>query len=268
MTMTVHNYKYRPRQFHRTSNRENRSRITDIWVPQVWQPTARPPARTMTTIPLQPRGLRGKKQSLQNFAHDTTGFSVVSWNVQKMLRYDNQKWKKCSKIKCPLKAIGHTCVLKWAHGFIFIMLFTKYLDIWQKSKLSNSNLSNVMDVQVYWCYLHGSPRGISFQNVMLFSYLVPCNCIKLVQYNGLIFSLHCGYWWPGALNSIMESVCWVHTYASLAVYGLKLWAKTPPNIYCWQCNETVLLMVSETKYLYNFSCMGIMLCIHSHLSLQ
>ena len=49
-----------------------------------------PPAQTMTTIPLQPRGLRGKKQSLQNFARDTTGFSVVSWNVQKMLRYDNQ----------------------------------------------------------------------------------------------------------------------------------------------------------------------------------
>ena len=47
----------------------------------------------------------------------------------------------------------HTCVLKWAHGFIFTMLFTKCFDIWQKSKLSNRNLSNVMDVQVYRCYL-------------------------------------------------------------------------------------------------------------------
>ena len=40
--------------------------VTEIWVPQVWQPparpTARPPARTVTTIPLQPGGLRGKKQ--------------------------------------------------------------------------------------------------------------------------------------------------------------------------------------------------------------
>ena len=35
--------------------------VTEIWVPQVWQPPARPPARTVTTIPLQPGGLRGKK---------------------------------------------------------------------------------------------------------------------------------------------------------------------------------------------------------------
>ena len=39
--------------------------VTEIWVPQVWQPparpAARPPARTVTTIPLQPGGLRGKK---------------------------------------------------------------------------------------------------------------------------------------------------------------------------------------------------------------
>ena len=47
MTKTMHNY--RPRQFQRTSNGENSSSITDIWVPQVWQP-----------IPLQHGGLRGK----------------------------------------------------------------------------------------------------------------------------------------------------------------------------------------------------------------
>ena len=34
--------------------------VTEIWVPQVWQPPARLPARTVTTIPLQPGGLRGK----------------------------------------------------------------------------------------------------------------------------------------------------------------------------------------------------------------
>ena len=38
-----------------------RQAVTEIWVPQVWQPPARPPARTVTTIPLQPEGLRGKK---------------------------------------------------------------------------------------------------------------------------------------------------------------------------------------------------------------
>ena len=38
-----------------------RQAVTEIWVPQVWQLPAQPPARTMTTIPLQPEGLRGKK---------------------------------------------------------------------------------------------------------------------------------------------------------------------------------------------------------------
>ena len=62
MTMTVHNY--RPRQFHRTSNGENPLRgYRDMGSASLAaaRPAARPPARTVTTIPLQPRGLRGKK---------------------------------------------------------------------------------------------------------------------------------------------------------------------------------------------------------------
>ena len=59
--------------------------VTEIWVPQVWQPPARPPARppaspparpparpaarTVTTIPLQPGGLRGKKEYIPFFGH-------------------------------------------------------------------------------------------------------------------------------------------------------------------------------------------------------
>ena len=61
-TMAVHNY--RPRQFHRTSEKKSVKPL-QIWVPQVWQPPARPPnrppARTLTAIPLQPGGLRGEK---------------------------------------------------------------------------------------------------------------------------------------------------------------------------------------------------------------
>ena len=38
-----------------------RQAFTEIWVPQVWQPPTRPVAGTVTTIPLQPEGLRGKK---------------------------------------------------------------------------------------------------------------------------------------------------------------------------------------------------------------
>ena len=57
-TMTVHNY--RPRQFHRTSNRENPSRgYRDMGSASL--AAACPPAQTMTTIPLQPGGLRGKR---------------------------------------------------------------------------------------------------------------------------------------------------------------------------------------------------------------
>ena len=57
MTMTVHNY--RPRQFHKTSNGENpSSSYRDMGSASL--AAARPPARTLTTIPLQPGGLRGK----------------------------------------------------------------------------------------------------------------------------------------------------------------------------------------------------------------
>ena len=56
MTMTVHNY--RPRQFHRTSNGENPSSgYRDMG------PASLTAARTITTIPLQPGGLRGKNAS-------------------------------------------------------------------------------------------------------------------------------------------------------------------------------------------------------------
>ena len=61
MTMTVHTY--RPRQFHRTSNGENPSSgYRDMDSASL--AAARPPARTVTTIPLQPGGLRGKKDML------------------------------------------------------------------------------------------------------------------------------------------------------------------------------------------------------------
>ena len=65
MTMTVHNY--RPRQFYRTSNGENPSSgYRDMGSASLAaarpaaRPPARPAARTVTTIPLQPGGLRGK----------------------------------------------------------------------------------------------------------------------------------------------------------------------------------------------------------------
>ena len=61
MTITVHTY--RPRQFHRTSNGENPSSgYRDMGSASL---AAARPARTVTTIPLQPGGLRGKKMTVK-----------------------------------------------------------------------------------------------------------------------------------------------------------------------------------------------------------
>ena len=57
--MTMPERNYRPRQFHRTSNRENPySDYRDMGSASL--AAARPAARTATTIPLQPGGLNGK----------------------------------------------------------------------------------------------------------------------------------------------------------------------------------------------------------------
>ena len=62
-TMTMHNY--RPKQFHRTSNGENPSSgysdmgSASLALSSLARPAAQPPAGTVTTIPLQPGGLRG-----------------------------------------------------------------------------------------------------------------------------------------------------------------------------------------------------------------
>ena len=70
MTMTVHTY--RPRQFHRTSNGENPSSgYRDMGSASLAaaRPAARPPARTVTTISLQPGGLRGNKKFFGPLLH-------------------------------------------------------------------------------------------------------------------------------------------------------------------------------------------------------
>ena len=64
MTMTVHNY--RPRQFHRTLNGKNpSSSYRDMGSASLAasRPAAQPPARTVTTIPLQPEGLKGNEKT-------------------------------------------------------------------------------------------------------------------------------------------------------------------------------------------------------------
>ena len=58
------------RQFHRTWNGENPSSgYRDMGSASLAaaRPTARPPTRTVTTIPLQPGGLRGKKETIREF---------------------------------------------------------------------------------------------------------------------------------------------------------------------------------------------------------
>ena len=76
MTMTVHTY--RPRQFHRTSNEENPSSgYRDMGSASL--AAARPAARTVTTIPLQPGGLRGKKPNNANCKR--IGTIQVHWHA-------------------------------------------------------------------------------------------------------------------------------------------------------------------------------------------
>ena len=101
MSMTVHNY--RPRQFHRTSNGENPSSgYRDMGSASLAaaRPTARPPARTVTTIPLQPGGLRGKKVwQTDRQTDEWTDWSIhrAAWSqlkfcqtwVQKLLEQSN-----------------------------------------------------------------------------------------------------------------------------------------------------------------------------------
>ena len=93
MTMTVHNY--RPRQFHRTSNGENPLRgYRDMGSASLAaaRPAARPPARTVTTIPLQPGGLRGKKLFKQKKRD-----SMLIPPLRRFGAWYENNWKKCSK---------------------------------------------------------------------------------------------------------------------------------------------------------------------------
>ena len=65
--------------------------VTEIWVSQVWQP----PARTVTTIPLQPEGLRGKNdikkatwncKILKNRSKDRDNNFLVAFSSSKAQR--------------------------------------------------------------------------------------------------------------------------------------------------------------------------------------
>ena len=59
-----------------------RQAVTEIWVPQVWQlpawPLACPPAWTMMTITLQPRGMRGKKFRHSGWKHTQNSSEISS----------------------------------------------------------------------------------------------------------------------------------------------------------------------------------------------
>ena len=69
-----------------------RQAVTEIWVPQVWQPPARPPARTVTTIPLQPEGLRGKKvwqTDGQTDGQKDWTIHRAAWSQLKIMLHDN-----------------------------------------------------------------------------------------------------------------------------------------------------------------------------------
>ena len=89
MSMTVHNY--RLRQFHRTSNGEDPSSgYRDMGSASL--AAARPPARTVTTIPLQPGGLRGKKHILGVYSVNP----IFRGKYCKSMRIRSRVWKYLS----------------------------------------------------------------------------------------------------------------------------------------------------------------------------
>ena len=53
--------------------------VTEIWVPQVWQP----PARTVTTIPLQPGG----KKVWQTYGQTENTIYTAAWSQLKTIRH-------------------------------------------------------------------------------------------------------------------------------------------------------------------------------------
>ena len=83
MSMTVHNY--RPRQFHRTSNGENPSSgYRDMGSASLAA------ARTVTTIPLQPGGLRGKKERVLRQLHSgETAHANNGFMKENQMAYDH-----------------------------------------------------------------------------------------------------------------------------------------------------------------------------------
>ena len=96
MTMTVHHY--RPRQFHRTYIGENPSSgYRDIGSASLAAAllAASPPAQTVTTIPLQPERLRGKKNDDYHITLKAT------------LKY------LAGPRKCLVPQVNQACVVNW-----------------------------------------------------------------------------------------------------------------------------------------------------------
>ena len=79
MTITVHNY--RPRKFHRTSNGENPSSGCRDMGSASLAAARRPTARTVTTIPLQPGGLKGKNANVKVMAKVKIWGIVFNWYI-------------------------------------------------------------------------------------------------------------------------------------------------------------------------------------------
>ena len=73
--------------FHVNQMEKIRQAVTEMWVPQFWQPPAR---QMVATIPLQPGGLRGKKDAKWTFnAISKTGEEIQDHIHQECPTYKN-----------------------------------------------------------------------------------------------------------------------------------------------------------------------------------
>ena len=143
MTMTVNNY--RPRQLHKTSNGENPlSGYRDMGSASL--AAARPPG-TMTTIPFQPEGLRGKNCTMCFTI--THSHSMIANNTNYVFKFD----RSCKMLDSDTKSQvpDNECM----HGVVHLIWWTSNDIMLENSKLSSSiwnekNCVHITDNFVIW----------------------------------------------------------------------------------------------------------------------
>ena len=171
--------------------------VTEIWVPQIWQPPTGPPARTVTAIPLQPGGLRGKKvfclvilsflfrttySNNTKYTHIRSLRWLRPWNMQSWMYYLNNSNKNL--LNCliwePLSLKYHViaplvCLRRWQ-----IQWWPFY---WFNATGMNNKVTSAKDTIL--CTNLVKPETLQFDYSQLCKNMVTCvwYTIYFVEFN-------------------------------------------------------------------------------------